>query len=97
MGPPGVIGAPGATGLRSAIADQALPPNGMNQKETWAMPMWDEIAAARSTIAWSGRSAADGVRTMMLGAAVFQAAGVVIHTGWLKALSLPYRSVWVTA
>ena len=88
-GPLGVAGAPGLIGSMLRIEVHNPLPSGANANWSEAMPLTDETCTARSTIAWSGRSAAFGVRMLRSGAVRFHATGVVIHCAWLKSLSLP--------
>src|SRR5258708_40061811 len=88
-GPPGVDGEVGLDGSMLRIEVQIPLPSGANANASDARPVCVDTWTARSTIAWSGRSPAFGVRIEMSGAVRVHGTGVVIHCTWLKSLSLP--------
>src|SRR5258708_9974732 len=88
-GPPGVVGEAGLIGSMLRMEVHTPLPNGAYANSSEARPLSEDTWTARSTIAWSGRSAAFGVRMLRSGAVRFQATGVVTHWIWLLSLSFP--------
>src|SRR5260370_9471342 len=92
-GPPGVDGEVGLDGSMLRIEVQIPLPSGANANASDARPVCVDTWTARSTIAWSGRSPAFGVRIEMSGAGRFHVTGGVIPCTSLKPPSLPHTSL----
>src|SRR5260370_41989738 len=91
-GPPGVDGEVGLDGSMLRIEVQIPLPSGANANASDARPVCVDTWTARSTIAWSGRSPAFGVRIEMSDAVRFDVTGVVSHCAGRQSLPVPDTS-----